>query len=271
MPDLRAPGGLTAPRILGVVNVTEDSFSDGGRFLDPAAAIAHARRLVADGAAVVDVGAASSHPDARPVDPDEEIRRLAPVVDALVGEGIPVSVDSFQPAVQRWALGRGVAWLNDVRGFGDVAVHRDLAAASCTLVVMHAVPRGAPVPEPPALVARIVAFFERRLATLAHAGVARRRVVLDPGMGFFLSRRPEHSIAVLRALPALRAHFGLPVLVGVSRKGFLGALTGRDVHERGAATLAAELWAARQGVDWIRTHDVRALADALRVTAALAG
>lgn len=260
------------PALVGVVNVTADSFSDGGRWLDPAAALRHARSLVAAGADVIEIGPASSHPDAAAVPAEEELRRALPLLEALRGE-VPVSIDSFQPATQRACARAGAAFLNDTRGFPDAEVLRDLAGADCRLVVMHAVQRGgratrAPT-DPDAVVARVFDFFDDRLAALDSAGIARERIVLDPGMGFFLGNDPEPSLRVLRALPALRARFGLPLLVSVSRKSFLGALTGRDVGARGPATLAAELYAVAQGVDYVRTHDVAALADALTVTRAL--
>jgi dihydropteroate synthase type 2 len=227
---------------------------------------------VRDGADGIDLGGAASHPGALPVPPDEEIRRLAPVVEALAAHGVPLSVDTFQPAVQRWAIGHGAAYLNDVRGFPHPDLYPELASAGCRLIVMHAVgaeATRAPA-EPNTIVDRIVAFFAARLRAFDAAGIARDRLILDPGMGFFLGGNAEASIEVLRNLGRLRATFGLPLLVCVSRKSFLGTITGRDARERGAATLAAELFAARQGVDYLRTHDVRALRDALAVTAALA-
>jgi dihydropteroate synthase type 2 len=254
------------------VNLTEDSFSDGGRYLDPGKALEHARRLTADGADAVDLGAASSHPDAMRVPPALEIERLEPVVAELVAEGVRVSIDSYHPEVQRWALARGVAFLNDIRGFPDASLYAELASASCDLIVMHSVQRGPATrahTDPEAVIAGIDAFFAERIAALEAAGVAHERLLLDPGMGFFLGSDPEPSRLVLRGLGALRTRFGCAVAVSVSRKSFLRALSGREVNESGAATLAAELFAASQGVDWIRTHDVRALRDALTVQQAL--
>jgi dihydropteroate synthase type 2 len=266
--------GSASPRIFGIVNVTEDSFSDGGRFLDPAAALAQARALVEAGADVVDLGAAASNVDANPVSAEEEIRRLDPPISALKADGAAVSVDSFLPEVQRFAIGRGVDFLNDIQGFPDPAFYPELATAGCRLVVMHAV-QGRGRAQRLELTAaevwdRIGAFFAERVAALEQAGVARERIVLDPGMGFFLSSRPEASLHVLSRLGELKRSFGLPVLVSVSRKSFLRALTGRSsAAELGAATLAAELYAAGQGADFIRTHDPGALTDGLRVAAAL--
>jgi dihydropteroate synthase type 2 len=265
---------LPAPVILGIVNITEDSFSDGGRFLDTAAALAHARALVAAGAHIIDLGAAASNVEAKQVAAAEEIRRLDPLIAALAADGTPVSVDSFMPEVQRFAIARGVAFLNDIQGFPDPSFYPELAAAGCRLVVMHAV-QGHGRAQRVELTAgevwdRIHAFFTSRLDALERAGVARERLILDPGMGFFLSSRPEASLRALAGLDRLKRAFGLPVLVSVSRKSFLRAVTGREAaSELGAATLAAELYAAEKGADYIRTHDPGALADALKVMAAL--
>jgi len=265
--------GGRVPLILGVVNVTPDSFSDGGRYLKPEAAIAHARALVAEGADAIDVGAASSNPDSEPVLAAEEIRRLSPVVEALRSDRVPVSIDSFSTSVQAWALERNVDYLNDIQGFDDPSLYPALARASCRLILMHSIQRRGKATREERSASQVIeaigAFFAERIARLESASIARTRMILDPGMGFFLGSNPEPSVAVLRGLRGLRERFGLPVLVSVSRKSFLGSLTGREAGDRGPATLAAELFAASQGVDYIRTHDVGALRDALRVTRAL--
>ncbi|MGH7030218.1 MAG: dihydropteroate synthase [Stellaceae bacterium] len=262
------------PAILGIVNITADSFSDGGRFLETGAALAHARALAAEGAQIIDLGAAASNVDARPVGAAEEIRRLDPLIEALAADGIPVSVDSFAPEVQRLAIRRGAAFLNDIQGFPDASFYPELAAASCRLIVMHAV-HGRGRAQRVELSAdavwdRIHAFFAERVGALERAGIARERLILDPGMGFFLSSQAEASLRVLAGLGELKAAFGLPVLVSVSRKSFLRALTGRAIAaELGAASLVAELYATAQGADYIRTHDPGALADGLKVVAAV--
>jgi dihydropteroate synthase type 2 len=261
------------PQIVGIVNVTADSFSDGGRFLQPADAIAHARALAAAGADVIELGAASSHPDSAAVSAEVEIERLEPILGALADDGLAISIDSDQPAVQAYCLERGVAYLNDIHGFPDPSLHSALAAAKCGLVVMHSIQAAGRATRRDARVddvrAGVQVFFEERIAELVAAGVSRDRLILDPGMGFFLGSTPAPSIAVLNALPELRARFGLPVMVCVSRKSFLGALVDRPTLERGPATLAAELVAAQRGVDFIRTHDVAALRDALTIAHAL--
>jgi dihydropteroate synthase len=263
------------PKIVGVVNIAADSFSDGGRYLDPERALDHALSLAAAGADVIELGPASSNPDAAELSAEEEIRRIEPLLPKLAGRGIAISVDSFRPQTQRYCAGRKeVAIINDIEGFRDAAIYPDLARAACRLVVMHSVQgraRPARTPaDPHAVIGGIYRFFEHKLSALEAAGIARHRVILDPGMGYFLGSNPEASAMVLREIPRLRAAFGLEVMVSVSRKSFLGAITGRSVHERGAATLAAELFAALQGVDYVRTHDVAALKDALKIFGALA-
>jgi dihydropteroate synthase type 2 len=267
---------MARPFLVGILNVTEDSFSDGGRYLDPAAAIAQARRLAADGADIVELGAAASNIAAQPVSAEEEIRRLKPVIATLKGDGVPLSIDTFQIETQRFALAGGVDYLNDIQGFSDPSIYPDLAAARCRLVVMHAAQgrgRAQSLELGPEEVWRhIHDFFAERIPRLERAGVARERLILDPGMGLFLSSRPEASLRVLRGLEELKRIFGLPILVSVSRKSFLGRLTGRgDPAGLGAATLAAELYAARHGAGLIRTHDPAALRDALMVSEALDG
>jgi dihydropteroate synthase type 2 len=259
--------------ILGILNITDDSFSDGGKYLDPAAAIAHGKTLALDGADILDVGAASSNPDSRGVSPETEIARLGAVLPALAGT--PISIDSFSPTVQRWALTQNVAYLNDIEGFADPALYPNLAASAAKLIVMHSVQqRGAAtrVDVPPSeILDRITRFFDTRLAALEAAGVACHRLILDPGMGFFLGTDPQTSFTVLRRLPELKARYGLPLLVSVSRKSFLRAVTGRPAAQAGPASLAAELFAVHQGANFIRTHTPGALRDALLVENALRG
>ena len=265
---------MSSPWIFGIVNITEDSFSDGGRYLDPAAAIAHARALAADGADVIDLGAAASNVDAKPVSAAKEIDRLEPVIAALAADGTQLSVDSCLPEVQRFAIAHGAAFLNDIRGFPDASFYPELAAAGVRLVVMHAVQdqgRAQRVElSADEVWHRLHDFFRERLAALERGGIGRERLILDPGMGLFLSTRPEASLRVLARLGRLKREFGLPVLVSVSRKSFLRAIAGRPAaSEAGPATLAAELYAAAEGADFIRTHDPAALCDGLKIVAAL--
>ena len=262
------------PKIVGIVNITEDSFSDGGRYLEPDRALEHALKLAAEGADIVELGPSSSNPDAKPVSPDEEIRRIEPLLAKLAARHIAISVDSFQAETHRYCARRSeVAMINDVEGFPDPAVYPDLCRAACKLVVMHSVqgrarPSRSPA-EPRAVVAGIYRFFEQRVRALESAGIPASRVILDPGMGYFLASNAEPSAMALREIPRLKQYFNLPLMVSVSRKSFLGTLTGRAVSERGAATLAAELFAALQGADYLRTHEVAPLRDGLKVFAAL--
>ena len=256
------------PVLLGIVNVTEDSFSDGGAYLDPDAALAHARLLAAQGAAIVDLGAAASNPRAKPVTPETEIARLRPIVDALKHDGTEISVDSFAVETQRWALSQGVGFLNDIHGFPRPEIYPDLARSSAKLIVMHALNETGPARRedetPPNLFERIIGFFESRIAALTKAGIDRSRLILDPGMGLFLGNSREASFMMLRRIADLKAAFGMPVLISVSRKSFLRP-EGRSAPEAGAVTLAAELYAAGEGADYIRTHDPQALRDGLLV------
>jgi len=260
-------------KIFGIVNITEDSFSDGSKYLEPQAAIAHACKLASDGADAIDLGAASSNPDAVPVSPNVEIARLAPVVEALKRQGTPISIDSFAPEVQRWALTQGVEYLNDIQGFPDAEIYPTLAASTARLIVMHSVSGRGPATrvhvQPDTLMDRILAFFEDRISALTRAGVACERLILDPGMGLFLGTDKDASFTVLGGIPQLKRAFGLPVFISVSRKSFLRRLIGKPPLESGPASLAAELFAAHQGADCVRTHEPGPLKDALAIWRAL--
>jgi dihydropteroate synthase type 2 len=262
------------PRLVGIVNITTDSFSDGGRYLAAEDALAQAYRLRASGADVIELGPAASHPGSAVVSPAEEIERLSGVLPELVAAGIPVSVDSFHVETQRYAAAHGAAYLNDIQGFPDPGTYAELAGMECGLVVMHSVQRVGPATvvrtEARAVWDGIERFFAERLSALEAAGVARDRLTVDPGLGYFLGSGPEPSLAVMAGIERLKACFGLPVLISPSRKSFLRAITGTELTDIGPATVAAELYAACQGVDYIRTHDVAALRDALTVFMAIA-
>jgi dihydropteroate synthase type 2 len=255
--------------IFGVLNVTEDSFSDGGHYLAADDAVRKGLELVAQGADVVDVGAASSHPEAAEVFAEEEIARLAPVVAALVAEGVAVSIDSWRPEVQRWALDRGVAWLNDIRGFPHPSLLGELAASKVGLVAMHSVTGGGRAVrddvDASTVLARIDGWFAEKRAAIFAAGIAAERVVFDPGMGLFLGSDPEASLAVLRSYGRWCGPLAGRVMVAVSRKSVIGRLTGKPVAERTAGSLAAEVFAIEQGARFVRTHEPGALADFLAV------
>lgn len=255
------------PQLFGILNMTADSFSDGGQFLAPEAALAQADNLLQSGADVLDIGAASSHPDSAKVSSATEIERLEAVVPALQKKGATLSIDSYLPETQLWALQQGVAWLNDIQGFGAAEIYPELAKSRAKLCVMHSLQSLGPAiyeATPDGDVWDYMeAFFNARLSSLEAAGIDRDRLILDPGMGFFLGDTPAPSLRVLALISRLKEKYHLPVLVSVSRKSFLRQLSGRSIDESGPVTLAAELFAAQQGVDYIRTHDVAQLKDAL--------
>lgn len=263
-------------RIFGIVNVTRDSFSDGGRWLLPEQAIAHGEALLAAGADVLDLGAESTHPDAEDVSAADEVARLEPVVRHFVARGADVSIDTCKPAVMQRMAELGAAWWNDVDGLRSPEAMRVVARlpARVRLVVMYSrgaaarATRDADERAPRETLQAVEAFFAERRSALGAAGIAAERIVLDPGMGFFLAATPGPSLYVLKHLDRLH-RFGAELLVSVSRKSFLGAITGLPTAERGPATLAAELAAVRAGAAYVRTHDVGALRAALRVQAAI--
>lgn len=258
------------PGVMGIVNVTPDSFSDGGRFLARDAAIAQGLRLRDDGADLVDVGGESTRPGAEAVDTAQELERVIPVIEALVREGVAVSVDTMKPEVMRAAIAAGCAVVNDVNAFQAPGAIEAVAAAPVGVVAMHM--QGTPrtmqqAPRYDDVVAEVGAFLRGRAQALEAAGVGAERIALDPGFGF--GKTLEHNKQLFRGLPAL-ASLGYPLLVGVSRKRMIADLTGgRAVEERVAGSVAAALLAAQNGASLLRVHDVRETVDALNVWAAL--
>lgn len=256
------------PKIFGILNITEDSFSDGAVYLDSSQAIEHAKYLIKSGADAIDLGPSASNPDAKKVSAKEEIDRIKPVLEELSGK-IPFSLDSYNPDTQIWGLENGLNYLNDIHGFSSQEIYPYLARSECKLIVMHSTASewkaGRNFTDPSSIFSRVTSFFEERISDLVEAGVSRDRIIIDPGMGYFLGSNPEASINILKRLPDLKKHIQSPVLISVSRKSFLRNVTGRSVSESLPATLAAELFAALSGVDYIRTHDVRSLKDALKV------
>jgi len=254
---------------MGVVNVTPDSFSDGGQFLDPRAAIAHARQLVDEGADILDIGGESTRPGSLPVDETEELRRVLPVVDGIVGLGVPVSVDTTKPGVMRAAIAHGAAMVNDVLALRTPGALDAVASSNAGVCLMHM--QGEPRtmqanPSYADVVGEVRTFLGERVAACESAGISRERIVVDPGFGF--GKTAEQNLALLRGLPELAA-LDVPVLAGLSRKSTLGQITGRPVEGRLAASLAAALLAAERGAKIVRVHDVAATRDVLAVLAAV--
>lgn len=261
------------PKIVGIVNVTPDSFSDGGRYLEAGKAIEHAQALLAAGADIIELGAASSHPDSVKVSAAEEIGRLAPVLSQLSSGDLDIGLDSTQPEVQSFGIRSGVRFLNDIRGFPDSSIYKILAASNCMLVVMHSVARSEHADRrtvsPQSAFDSACRFFDERLRHLTAAGIALDRIIIDPGMGFFLSNAPEASLAMLAHLPFLHGRFGLPLFVSVSKKSFLRNLMPSDTCDIRIRTIAAELFLRCMPVAYIRTHDVAALREAIATLEAI--
>jgi dihydropteroate synthase len=264
-PVLRALLSKPYPAVMGVLNVTPDSFSDGGQFDAPERALAQARRMIADGADILDIGAESTRPyGAEPVSAEEELRRLQPVLAEVVSLGVPVSIDSMKSATVAWALGAGAAMANDVWGLQrDPAMAGLLAARNSPVIVMHNRDR---VDANIDIMKDIAGFFARSLAIAAQAGISPGNIVLDPGIGF--GKTPEQSMTALARLHELSA-FGLPLLVGASRKRFISSVVPSEPHQRLGGSIAAHVMAAKGGARIIRTHDVSETAQALRVAAAI--
>jgi dihydropteroate synthase len=257
-------------RIMGIVNVTPDSFSDGGEWFEREAAIAHGRELVEEGASILDVGGESTRPFSDPVPEDEERARVVPVIAALATTGAQVSVDTMKLAVARDALDAGATFVNDVTAFRhDPALAGLVAERGCDCCLMHILgdPRTMQVdPRYDDVVSEVKAFLHERAAFAVAEGIAETRIAVDPGIGF--GKTVAHNLELLRRLDEFLS-LGFPVLVGTSRKAFLGQLVGReDPHDRVAATIATNVLALERGASVFRVHDVAATADALTVAAA---
>jgi dihydropteroate synthase len=254
------------PLVMGILNVTPDSFSDGGQFQDPERAIAHAKRMVEEGADILDIGGESTRPyvGMQPVSLEEEMARLAPVLPAVTKLGVPVSIDTIKAKVAEWALDQGAAILNDVWGLQrDPDMAKLAANRGVPLIVMHNRDEADPAID---IVADIKAFFSRSLDIAAKAGVARAAIVLDPGIGF--GKTPEQSMQAIASLDAFRG-FGLPLLVGASRKRFINTVVATAPDRRLPGSIAAHILAVENGAAIIRAHDVAETVQALRVHAAI--
>ncbi|MBI3480862.1 MAG: dihydropteroate synthase [Nitrosomonadales bacterium] len=256
---------LSRPLVMGIVNVTPDSFSDGGLHLQRDAALAHAHQLIAEGADMLDIGGESTRPGAQPVSVQQELDRVLPVIEGLHGAPLPISVDTFKPEVMQAAIAAGAQMVNDINALQDEAALHAVAASDVAVCLMHK--QGAPQtmqeqPHYQDVVAEIGAFLAGRIAAAEAAGIQRQRMVIDPGFGF--GKTLAHNLALLRELNKLAA-LGVPVLAGLSRKSMLGALTGQEVGQRLSASVAAALLAVQRGANIVRVHDVRATVDALKI------
>jgi len=257
---------LGRPLIMGVLNVTPDSFSDGGHFLEPAAAIEHARRLAAEGADIIDIGAESTRPygGMRPVSADEERERLEPILPAAATIGIPVSIDTMKAAVAAWALEAGASIVNDVWGLQrDPDMARVVAEHGAPVIIMHNRETADPAID---IITEVTEFFSRSLEIAWSAGIAHDSIVLDPGIGF--GKTPEQSLACIAHLDAWRG-FDVPLLVGASRKRFINSIVPSEPMDRLGGSLAAHLLAAEKGAAIIRAHDVAPTLQAFAVAAAI--
>jgi dihydropteroate synthase len=256
---------------MGVVNVTPDSFSDGGRFFGTQQALEHARVLIEEGADILDIGGESSRPGAEPVGLDEELRRVMPVLEQLAQMPVPVSVDTCKPEVMRRAIAAGAAMVNDINALREPGALEAVAQSQAAVCLMHM--QGEPRsmqrdPQYEDVVAEVTAFLAQRVKAAQQAGIARERIVIDPGFGF--GKNTAHNLGLLRGLHKI-AGLGQPVLVGLSRKSLFGKITGKPVADRVSASVAAALLAVERGAALVRVHDVAATRDALLVLNAIEG
>jgi dihydropteroate synthase len=264
-PVLRALLSRPRPAVMGILNVTPDSFSDGGQFIAPDRALSQARRMIAEGADIIDIGAESTRPyGAQPISADEEVKRLQPILAEVVALGVPVSIDSMKSAVVAWALDTGAVIANDVWGLQrDPDMAKLLAAHNSPVIIMH---NRDQVDASIDIVKDIAEFFARSLDIADRAGISRGNIVLDPGIGF--GKTSEQSMTALARLGEIDV-FGLPLLVGASRKRFISTVTPSEPHQRLGGSIAAHLLAAQGGARIIRTHDVSETVQSLGVAAAI--
>jgi dihydropteroate synthase len=260
---------LARPLVMGILNVTPDSFSDGGRFFSVEAALGQARRMITDGADVLDVGGESTRPGAAPVSASEELGRVLPLLERLAGERVPLSIDTYKPEVMAAAIAAGASMVNDVKALTEPRALEVLAASDAGVCLMHmkGVPRT--MQEDPRyedVVGEVESFLHGRLAACDAAGIPRERVAVDPGFG--CGKTKAHNITLLRNLGRFKA-LGVPVLVGLSRKSVLGRITDREVADRSYSSVAAALLAVQRGAMILRVHDVRATRDALAIYEAI--
>jgi dihydropteroate synthase len=260
---------LSTPKVMGIVNVTPDSFSDGGQFSSADKAIAHAHHLVAEGADILDIGGESTRPGAKPVSLDQELSRVIPVIEGLSSIGVPLSIDTYKPEVMRAAIIAGVDIVNDVCALQEPNALEIVAASNVGVCLMHMQGRPQTMQQDPQyqdVVEDVCDFLKLRLAAAEHAGIAKAKITLDPGFGF--GKRTAHNLALLDGLSTLKK-LGAPLLIGLSRKSVLGQVAGANVNERLYASVAASVIAVMKGANIVRVHDVKATVEALRVASAV--
>jgi dihydropteroate synthase len=260
------------PRVMGIVNATPDSFSDGGLAFDPEQAVARVHELIAQGADILDIGGESSRPGADVVPLDEELRRVLPLIERLKDSiGVPISIDTAKPEVAKRAIAAGAVIVNDISGVRDQEMAELIAATDAGVVVMHmaGTPQTMQIdPRYDDVVSEVLSYLEERVQALEKLGVRRERIAIDPGIGF--GKTNEHNLTLLRELPRF-ATLGCAVLIGISRKGVLKSWTGRSLHERRTASVVASLVAATDGAGILRVHDVGPMVDAIKVWGAIKG
>jgi dihydropteroate synthase len=261
-----AQGADSPVLVMGILNVTPDSFSDGGRFQSLEFAISRAEEMAADGADMIDIGGESTRPGSLPVPVEEELRRVMPALYALRGLGKALSVDTLKPAVMREAVIAGADMINDVNGFRAPGAIEAVRDSDCGLCIMHMVATPATMQQQAHygdVVAEVIAFLAGRIAAMTDAGIARNRLCIDPGLGF--GKTVAHNVALIQNIGRIERELGLPVLAGLSRKATIGAITGRPVEQRLAGSIAGALAAVSQGAAVLRVHDVAETVDALKV------
>ena len=254
------------PLVMGVLNITPDSFSDGGRFHSLESALSHAEQMIADGVDIIDIGGESSRPGAEPLPVENELQRVMPVLYALRDCGKPVSVDTYKPQIMREAVAAGADMINDINGFRAEGALSALKDSDCALCIMHMQRDPKTMQTAPSyqdVVAEVSDFLKERVKQIEQAGIARERLCIDPGFGF--GKGVEHNLALLGSIGKMQKELDLPLLAGLSRKTTIGAITGKPVDQRLAGSLAAALIAAQQGARIIRVHDVAETVDALKV------
>ncbi|MDB5764192.1 MAG: Dihydropteroate synthase [Herminiimonas sp.] len=251
---------------MGVLNVTPDSFSDGGRFHSLESALSRAEQMIAEGVDIIDIGGESSRPGAPPLPLEEELRRVMPLVYAIRDCGKPISVDTYKPQVMREAIAAGADMINDINGFRSEGAMSAVKAGDCALCIMHMQSDPQTMQQKPEyrdVVAEVTAFLHERVKDLETAGIVRNRLCIDPGFGF--GKTPEHNVELLKNIGQMQRILDLPLLAGLSRKSMIGAVTGKPVEQRLAGSLAAALAAVAQGAAILRVHDVAETVDALKV------